>query len=65
MPLKTSTNLSGVTLRLVNARPPGRMKLAKAPPTRLTGRANALKMAWWGEWEGSGRGRAQLELTDV
>lgn len=65
MPLKTSTNLSGVTLRLVNARPPGRLKVAKAPPTGLTGLANALKMAGWGEWEGSGRGRAQLELTDV
>lgn len=65
MPLKTSTNLSGVTLTFVNARPPGRLKVAKAPPTGLTGLANALKMAGWGEWEGSGRGRAQLELTDV
>lgn len=52
MLLKTSTNLSGVTLRLVNARPPGRLKVAKASLTGLTGLANALKMAGWRSGKG-------------
>ena len=48
MPLKTSTNFSG----LANARPPGRAKLANAPPPGLTRRANAPQLPGGG---GAGR----------
>ena len=56
MPLKTSTNLSGVTPRLVNDQPQGRVKLAKAPPTRLAGRQ--MPWRWQGGWSGKEVGGA-------
>ena len=55
MALKTSTNFSGVTPRLVNARPPGCAKLAKAPSLELTGQANTLQFTWLGGGEKRGR----------
>ena len=59
IPLKTSTNFSGLSPGLANARPPGRAKLANAPPgTNKTGQMPCSCL-------GGGGGRAQLELTDA
>ena len=54
--LKTSTNFSGVTPRLANARPLGRAKLAKAPPPGLTERANAPQLPGLGMGGGGEEG---------
>ena len=49
--------IPGVPPGLANARPPGRAKLAKAPPPGLTRRENALARG--------GGGWAQLELINA
>ena len=49
----------GLSPRLANARPPGRAKLAYAPPPGLTRRAMPRSCP------GRGVGGAQLELTDA
>ena len=63
MAFKMSTNFSGVTPRLVNARPPGCGKLAKAPSLGLTGQANNLQLTWLGG--GEKRGGGGWEGTDA
>ena len=50
----------GVVPGWANARPPGRAKLANAPPPGLTRRAMPRSFPGVG-----GGGRAQLELTDA
>ena len=55
-------NFLRVTPRLVNARPPGCAKLAKAPSLGLTGQANTLQLTWLGGGR-KGGGGAEKRLT--